>query len=144
MSRTCRSRSTRDEDRADLVRADDRARRRALRLEWARLQVQGPGGADAQPLLQELRAVTVLVTGATGFVGPHVVHALRTRDVPVRALVRDRRRGSRIAAWGAELVQGDVTDPTSLRAACAGADAVVHLVAIIRGSPADFERVMAH
>jgi NADH dehydrogenase len=87
--------------------------------------------------------MTVLVTGGTGFVGPHVVHALRARDLPVRALVRDRRRGPRLAAWGAELVQGDVTDPVSLRAACAGADAVVHLVAIIRGSRADFERVMA-
>jgi uncharacterized protein YbjT (DUF2867 family) len=87
--------------------------------------------------------VTVLVTGGTGFVGPHVVHALRTRDVPVRALVRDRARGARLAAWGAELVEGDVTDPGSLVAASVGVDAVVHLVAIIRGSRADFERVMA-
>ena len=85
---------------------------------------------------------SVLVTGGTGFVGPHVVHALRAREVPVRALVRDRSRGSRLAAWGAELVEGDVGDPNSLRAAAAGADAVVHLVAIIRGSRADFERVM--
>jgi NADH dehydrogenase len=86
--------------------------------------------------------VTVLVTGGTGFVGPHVVHALRTRDVPVRALVRDRRRGSRLVAWGAELVEGDVTDPASLRGAFTGVEAVVHLVAIIRGSRADFDRVM--
>jgi NADH dehydrogenase len=87
--------------------------------------------------------VTVLVTGGTGFVGSHVVHALRAREVPVRALVRERRRAGRLAAWGVELVEGDVTDPASLRAACAGADAVVHLVAIIKGSRADFERVMA-
>jgi uncharacterized protein YbjT (DUF2867 family) len=75
-------------------------------------------------------------------VGQHVVHALRARDVPVRALVRDRSRGSRLAAWGAELVEGDVTEPASLSAACGGVDAVVHLVAIIRGSRLDFERVM--
>jgi NADH dehydrogenase len=87
--------------------------------------------------------VTVLVTGAAGFVGPHVVHALRARELPVRALVRDRARGSRLAAWGAELVEGDVTDPASLRTAVAGVDAVVHLVSIIKGSRADFERVMA-
>jgi NADH dehydrogenase len=36
-----------------------------------------------------------------------------------------------------------VTDPGSLRAALAGVDTVIHLVAIIKGSPADFERVMA-
>jgi NADH dehydrogenase len=71
------------------------------------------------------------------------VHALRARDVAVRALVRERRRGSRLVAWGAELAEGDVTDPASLRAAFAGVDAVVHLVAIIRGSRSDFERVMA-
>ena len=87
--------------------------------------------------------MTVLVTGGTGFVGPHVVHALRARDVPVRVLVRDQSRGSRAVAWGAEIVEGDVTDPASLRTAVAGVDAVVHLVAIIKGSRADFERVMA-
>jgi NADH dehydrogenase len=87
--------------------------------------------------------MTVLVTGGTGFVGPHVVHALRARELPVRALVRDSQRASRLASWGVELTQGDVTDPTSLRSAMDGVDAVVHLVAIIKGSPADFERVMA-
>ena len=87
--------------------------------------------------------MTVLVTGGTGFVGPHVVHALRARDIPVRALVRDPARATRLAAWGVELAPGDVTDPASLRAACEGAEAVVHLVAIIRGRPADFERVMS-
>jgi uncharacterized protein YbjT (DUF2867 family) len=85
----------------------------------------------------------ILVTGATGFIGPHVVHALRARDLPVRALVRDRKRGARLDAWGVDLVEGDVTSPASLRAACVGVDAVVHLVAIIKGRPADFERIMA-
>jgi NADH dehydrogenase len=85
----------------------------------------------------------ILVTGATGFVGPHVVHALRARDLPVRVLVRDRARARRAAAWGAELVQGDVTDAASLRAATAGVETIVHLVAIIKGSHGDFERVMA-
>ena len=87
--------------------------------------------------------MTVLVTGAAGFVGQHVVHTLRAQELPVRALVRDRARGSRLATWGAELVEGDVTDPTSLRAALTGVDSVVHLVSIIKGSRDDFEQVMA-
>ena len=87
--------------------------------------------------------MTVLVTGGTGFVGPHVVHALRAKETPVRALVRDPARATSLAAWGVELAAGDVTDPASLRAACEGVDAVVHLVAIIKGRPQDFERVMS-
>jgi NADH dehydrogenase len=86
--------------------------------------------------------VTVLVTGATGFVGPHVVHALRARDLPVRALVRDPSRAARLQAWGVEIATGDLTDAASLRAACEGVDTVVHLVAIIKGSQADFDRIM--
>lgn len=88
--------------------------------------------------------MTVLVTGGTGFIGQHVVHALRAREIPVRALVRDRSRASRLGAWGAELVEGDVSDPASLPAALAGVDAVIHLVAIIKGSRDDFDRVMVH
>jgi uncharacterized protein YbjT (DUF2867 family) len=58
-------------------------------------------------------------------------------------LVRDTRRSTRAAAWGAEIAVGDVTDPASLRAATVGVDTVVHLVSIIKGSRADFDRVMA-
>jgi uncharacterized protein YbjT (DUF2867 family) len=87
--------------------------------------------------------VTVLLTGGTGFIGPHVAHALRARDESVRAVVRDPSRTKRLTAWGVELATGDVTDPASLRAACDGMDTVVHLVSIIKGRPADFERVMS-
>jgi NADH dehydrogenase len=87
--------------------------------------------------------LTVLVTGGTGFIGPHVVHTLRAQETPVRALVRNPARAGRLTAWGAELATGDVTDPASLGAAFEGVDAVVHLVAIIKGSPAEFERVMS-
>jgi len=86
--------------------------------------------------------VSVLVSGATGFIGTHVVHALRAREIQVRALVRRPDRAGRLAAWGVEHAAGDVTDATSLRAACEGVEAVVHLVSIIRGRPQDFERVM--
>jgi NADH dehydrogenase len=87
--------------------------------------------------------LTVLVTGGTGFIGPHVVHTLRAQETPVRALVRNPARAGRLTAWGAELATGDVTDPAALGAAFEGVDAVVHLVAIIKGSPAEFERVMS-
>jgi len=84
----------------------------------------------------------ILVTGASGFVGGHVVHALRAAGKDVRALVRDRRKGRRLEAWGATLVEGDMTDPGSLRRALEGCDTVVHLVAIRQGREEQFRRVM--
>ena len=86
--------------------------------------------------------MTVLVTGATGFIGPHVVHALRARDENVRALVRNPARATRLTAWGVDLAAGDVSDAGSLRSACEGVDTVVHLFSIIKGSRSDFERLM--
>jgi uncharacterized protein YbjT (DUF2867 family) len=84
----------------------------------------------------------ILVTGGTGFVGGHVVRALRQAGRSVRCLVRSQKKGAKLAALGCELVEGDVTDPSSLRPAVAGADAVVHLVAIRQGKPEEFQRVM--
>ena len=86
--------------------------------------------------------MTILVTGATGFIGPKVVHALRAQGREVRALVRHPERAAHLASLGVELATGDITDPESLRAAVAGCTHVVHLVAIIQGSPAEFQRVM--
>jgi uncharacterized protein YbjT (DUF2867 family) len=84
----------------------------------------------------------ILVTGGTGFVGPKVVRALRDRGYEVRCLVRDRKRASDVAALGAELVEGDVTDAASVRIAAQGCEVVVHLVAIVEGSQEQFDRVM--
>jgi uncharacterized protein YbjT (DUF2867 family) len=84
----------------------------------------------------------ILVTGASGFVGGHVVHALREEDRPVRCLVRDRRKAERLESWGCELVEGDMTDSDSLRRAVDGARTVVHLVAIRQGKPEQFQRIM--
>jgi uncharacterized protein YbjT (DUF2867 family) len=84
----------------------------------------------------------ILVTGGAGFVGGHVVHELRSRDLPVRCLVRDPSAASRLESLGCELVQGDMTAPESLRRAVAGADRVVHLVAIRQGKEEQFRRVM--
>jgi NADH dehydrogenase len=86
--------------------------------------------------------MTVLVTGGTGFVGSRIVHALRAHGNEVRALAREPERAGHLATLGAELVRGDITDPASLRAALDGCTQVVHLVAILTGAAADFERVM--
>jgi len=88
-----------------------------------------------------------LVTGGAGFIGSHLVDALveRGEEVVILDDLSTGRRENLTTALehGAELVEGDVTDPASLARAAAGCDAVVHLVSIIVGKPADFERVMA-
>jgi NADH dehydrogenase len=86
----------------------------------------------------------ILVTGGTGFVGPAVVHALRTEGHGVRALARDLRskQARTLESWGCTLAQGDMTDSASLERAVQGCDTIVHLVAIPTGSEEKFQRVM--
>lgn len=62
--------------------------------------------------------MTILVTGATGRVGRQVVDQLVQRGAAVRVLVRDPSKGGVPA--GVEVVQGDLLDIDSLRAAFAG------------------------
>jgi len=80
----------------------------------------------------------ILLTGGTGFVGGHVLAKLRASGRPVRCLVRSPAK----AGLECELVQGDMTDPASLRRAVEGVHTVVHLVAIRQGSDEKFERIM--
>ena len=84
----------------------------------------------------------ILITGATGFIGPRIVHALRADDRPVRALVREPANAGHLHAWGCETTVGDMNDAASLRRAVEGCDTVIHLVAILTGAPRDFDRVM--
>jgi nucleoside-diphosphate-sugar epimerase len=72
-----------------------------------------------------------LVTGATGFIGSHLVDRLLERDDEVRALVRPSSDLSYLEERGVELLSGDITDPASLPAAAAGADVVYHLAAMV-------------
>src|SRR5258708_34588542 len=70
----------------------------------------------------------VLVTGATGFVGRHLVPRLLQAGFGVRVL---SRRAHPSVPADVRVVYGDVTDLPSLRRAMEGVEAVVHLVAII-------------
>jgi uncharacterized protein YbjT (DUF2867 family) len=74
----------------------------------------------------------VFVTGATGFVGGHLLQALTRRGHEITCLVRSTGRLS----IPAREVVGDATRPEGLAEAMAGMEAAIHLVGIIREFPA--------
>jgi nucleoside-diphosphate-sugar epimerase len=73
--------------------------------------------------------VRVLVTGATGYIGAAVVHALAARGHVVVATARTRRATAALLTIGYRPVAADLREPQSLAAAAAGCDAVVHAAA---------------
>jgi NAD dependent epimerase/dehydratase len=84
----------------------------------------------------------VLVTGAGGFIGSHLVSALRERGARVRALVHYNSRNDlgflQPDAEGIEVVPGDITDLPAVKRAVTGVDVVFHLAALV-GIPYSYE-----
>jgi dihydroflavonol-4-reductase len=74
----------------------------------------------------------VFVTGATGFVGSHVAHALAAQGAELRLLTRSSSRTEHLEPLRAEMVQGDLRRPEELRAAISGCEALVHVAADYR------------
>lgn len=72
---------------------------------------------------------TVLVTGATGFLGQHLVRELVAGGVSVRGLSRSTSGDAALAGLGATPVRGHLGDAEALNAAAAGTQAVFHTAA---------------
>jgi len=75
------------------------------------------------------KSSTVLVTGATGAVGPCVVDALCSAGHQVRSFSLDVQPGA--FPSNVQSLIGDVTDPAAVHSAMQGVDAVVHLAALL-------------
>jgi nucleoside-diphosphate-sugar epimerase len=83
----------------------------------------------------------VLITGATGFVGSHVVDALKSRGIGVRCLARKTSRLDFLSA-SPEMAYGDVTLPETLVPALEGVDGIVHCAGLTGArNAADYFRV---
>ena len=82
----------------------------------------------------------VFVTGGTGVLGRPVVRALVAAGHRVRGLAHSEAAAEKLRRLGAEPVRGSLFDPASLRAAVAGAHAVLHLATRIPASTAARKR----
>src|SRR5487761_1947685 len=71
----------------------------------------------------------ILVTGATGLLGSHLVDTLRERGDPVRAFVQPHENATRLEALGVEIHRGDLKDEASLNTATQGAVVVLNCAA---------------
>lgn len=67
------------------------------------------------------------VTGGTGFVGAHLVQALRARGDQVTCLVRNAAKAHALGWSDVRLVRGDLDDAAALREGCAGAEVIYHV-----------------
>ncbi len=96
----------------------------------------------------------ILVTGATGLIGTHLLYQLSLQDTPVRALYRTDESKQHVASvfsffskdsaalfqkitW----VQADITDTPSLELAFEGVSKVYHIAALVSFNPKDYKKM---
>lgn len=82
-----------------------------------------------------------LVTGATGFLGTHLVGELCRQLPPGDVRVFSQSRSASLAALGVDVCTGSVTDPTALARAVAGVDNIYHLAGLVSRKPEDGHRM---
>jgi predicted dehydrogenase/nucleoside-diphosphate-sugar epimerase len=82
----------------------------------------------------------VLVTGATGLIGRHLVRRLLQDGTPLRIFVRRLPPAEFLNDCNVEVFLGDLGDPAAVDRAVAGTEIVYHVAATMRGSAHDHER----
>jgi nucleoside-diphosphate-sugar epimerase len=80
-----------------------------------------------------------LVTGATGFVGSHLVEALRRRGDEVTVLARSASKAAALAPFAVRVIPGHLHDRAALQRAIAGQDLIYHVAGVVAArSEAEF------
>lgn len=73
----------------------------------------------------------VLITGATGLLGSHLIKELQERGETIRALVLPVENADKLIKQGVEVVRGDITDASSLGPAVKDVDLIFHLAGMM-------------
>src|SRR5260221_11318941 len=73
----------------------------------------------------------VLITGATGLLGGHLIKELRERGEAIRALVLPGENTERLVEPGVEVGRGDITDANTLGAAVKKIELLFHLAGMM-------------
>ena len=93
-----------------------------------------------EPVKSEVQfETTVLLTGASGYVGGRLLPLLEQQPIVLRCLARNPDKLRPLTKDSTEIVRGDVVDPSSLDAALQGVQTAYYLVHLMSGS-ADFEK----
>lgn len=72
----------------------------------------------------------VLLTGATGFTGSHVLKRLQRDGIAVRCYVRAVEKAAALERQGVEVARGDLSDESALARACAGCDGLINVASM--------------
>jgi nucleoside-diphosphate-sugar epimerase len=73
----------------------------------------------------------ILITGATGLLGGHLIKELQQRGEEIRALVLPVENTDKLTAQGVEVVRGDITDASTLGPAVKDVDLIFHLAGMM-------------
>ena len=84
-----------------------------------------------------------LVTGATGFLGRHLVRELVAHGTAVRAFARSPETAAPLRELGVEVAAGDILDVESVRRAAQGCECIFHLAGVVAHNQQDRSRMRA-
>lgn len=86
--------------------------------------------------------MAVLVTGATGFIGSHIVKKLKNKGEDVRVLVRETSKTGEIDRLGITKKIGDITNAASVRSALEDCDTLYHCAGFVSFRKSDYKKMV--